>query len=446
MNTSQTTPENTALNDTDSPATTSTSSSAKGKKKALASNTFYLYLLVFSGYFFSLITVPYQTRVLGPEIYGKIGWAFAVMSYFSLFVEFGFLLSGTQEIAENREDKNHIEKIVGAVTLNKLFLSLIGAVVLLAITPFSPTLSQDFWFYFLCYISCIIPSFMLDFFYRGIEQMRSITVRTVAIKAFFTGGIFLFLHSPADYWIVPVLHIIGGGLAVFFAYHHMTRKLHYRIVFPDLKFTFRLLKNSVWFFVSRIASSLYSSTNIFVVGLIYQAASVTTGIFTAATNLLNIMRQLCGPISDSMYPYMIRNKDFRLLRKLLWLLMPPILLGSAVVAYFATQICSILFGSEYAAAGEILRWMMPIFAITLPQYLLGFPTLSALGGAKAANTSVVVASVFHMVALAGLFVLGWLNTVNIVILTFITESIVLLYRIIAVYFYWKRYNSPQSKQ
>ena len=52
-----------------------------------------LYILQFSTYFLSLVTVPYQTRVLGPVVYGYVGVALAVMAYFQLFMDFGFLLS-----------------------------------------------------------------------------------------------------------------------------------------------------------------------------------------------------------------------------------------------------------------------------------------------------------------------------------------------------------------
>ena len=45
--------------------------------KVLATNTIMLYVLTLSNYVFSLLTVPYQTRVLGPELYGIIGFAIA---------------------------------------------------------------------------------------------------------------------------------------------------------------------------------------------------------------------------------------------------------------------------------------------------------------------------------------------------------------------------------
>lgn len=54
------------------------------KSKVLVKNTVMLYLLQFSTYLFSFLTVPYQSRILGPEIYGILGVAGAVMIYFQL--------------------------------------------------------------------------------------------------------------------------------------------------------------------------------------------------------------------------------------------------------------------------------------------------------------------------------------------------------------------------
>ena len=76
-----------------------------GKKNKLFENTIMLYMLTFSNYFFSFISVPYQTRILGAEIYGKLGFAVAFMSYFQLFLDFGFLLSATETVALYRNDK-----------------------------------------------------------------------------------------------------------------------------------------------------------------------------------------------------------------------------------------------------------------------------------------------------------------------------------------------------
>lgn len=401
-------------------------------------NTFFLYLLVFSGYFFALITVPYQTRVLGPELYGKLGWAMATMAYFSLVIEFGYLLSATEKIARFQDNRHEIEKIVGAVTINKLIFALAGLGIVAALAFGWDKMSSDPWFYLLCYAAAIVPSFMLDFFYRGIEEMQVITYRSVAIKAFFTVCIFIFLRTEQDYWVVPALNLVGGLGAVGFVYWHMVKKLRYRLVFPSLTYCFRIMRESAFFFISRIATTVTSNTNTFLLGFIYPPASLALGAYTSADKILGVMCQVFSPIADSLYPYMVKNKDYRFMKKVLIIAMPIIIVGCSVVAIFATPLCTWFLGDRFEAAGPTLALMMPIVAVTLPTYLFGYPALAPLGGSNAVNRSVLVGAAVHAILLATFFISGNFTVTTVVITTIVSEYVCLVYRIIAFMIYRKR--------
>ena len=102
--------------------------------RSLLKNTLYLYILTFSNYFFGFITLPYQTRVLGPEIYGILGFAVAFQAYFNLILDFGFLLSGTRIVSENAKSKTELSKILSGVTISKIILFIIILIVFLAIS------------------------------------------------------------------------------------------------------------------------------------------------------------------------------------------------------------------------------------------------------------------------------------------------------------------------
>jgi len=47
-------------------------------------------LVQLSNYVIPLITLPYLTRVLGAESFGKVAFAQVVMTYFALLVDYGF--------------------------------------------------------------------------------------------------------------------------------------------------------------------------------------------------------------------------------------------------------------------------------------------------------------------------------------------------------------------
>lgn len=73
---------------------------------------------------FPLLTLPYLTRVLSVDVYGSVAYVKSLMSYFQVIVDFGFMLSGTKEIAENVNDENRIGVIVGEITLARLMIAL----------------------------------------------------------------------------------------------------------------------------------------------------------------------------------------------------------------------------------------------------------------------------------------------------------------------------------
>lgn len=400
--------------------------------KLLLKNTFMLYILTFSNYFFSFITVPYQTRILGPEIYGKLGFAMAFATYIQLFLDFGFILSSTEEVARNRENKEQLKYILSGVTACKLVLGAISFLVVNILCFTVERFQKDVLLYELYFLWVFINSFLPDYLYRGLEEMSIITYRTVAIKFFFTIMIFVFLKNEHQYYAVPILNIIGAIGAVIWVYIDLYRRLGINFVRISRDYFLHTLQRSSTYFFSRIATTLYGATNTFILGFLYPTGN-TLGYYTSAEKLTTTARSAFSPIADSLYPHMVKNKDFKLVKKILVILMPIILFGCVFVWIFAEPLCALLLGEDFRLSGDILRLLMPIVAITLPSYIFGFPVLSPMGLAKYANISTIVGSIVQVVNLLILFLFGVLNVKTICIATCITETVVLSFRVIVVF-------------
>lgn len=399
-------------------------------KRNLLKNTVMLYILTFSNYLMGLIVVPYQTRVLGDEVYGVLGVAAALMGFVQLVIDFGFLLSATEEVANHRDDKRMLSRIFTSVSANKLLLTAVSFAVI-----FVMCLSVDRWnqnrdvllFYF---AATAINSLIPDYLYRGIEKMTAITVRTVIIKLFFTLMVFVFVKRPEDVVFIPVLQAIGNLGALLASVWDLRRRLGIglcRISLRDMLFRFR---RSATFFLSRIATTAYTFANTVVLDLI--SAGSMTGFYTSADKLMTTAKNGISPISDSVYPYMIKHRDFSIIKKVLLALEPVIIIACTVMFIWSEPICLWFFGEGFEGAGVSLRTLLPIGVMILPSYLLGFPTLGAMGLAKQANLSVVFAGVFHIAALAILFLAGVLNIVTLGIATSCTEGFILIYRIAVI--------------
>ncbi|MBC2170353.1 oligosaccharide flippase family protein [Listeria booriae] len=412
-------------------------------KKRLLENTIFLYALTFSGYFFSLITVPYQTRILGPEFYGKVGFAVAMMTYFRLVIDFGFILSATADVAKNREDAQKVASIYTAVMYAKGLLTALSFVVLLGICYAVPMLRQDMFLYLLTFASVAVSAFLPDFLYRGLETMKRITIRTLIIQAFFVLMIFLFLKTPQHYYFVPLFTLIGNAVALLFVQRHVSRQLKIKFVRLEKGYLWQTIQKSSPFFFSRISATIYQVTNTLFLGLMYSPGSAKVGMYVASDRLIGTAKTTFSPLADSLYPYMVKNRDFRLLKKIIWIIMPPVIIICTVLSIYANECMALFLGPAFYGAGSILRLLLPIVAITPLVYMLGFPTLSPMGLAKHANLSTVVSAVVQLVGLSILFLTGTFSVQTLCMMTVLSQFTVLVYRVFIV---WKNRHIFSQKE
>lgn len=403
--------------------------SARG---VLLKNTVMLYILQFSGTLLSLAVIPYETRILGPSAYGSLGVATAVMVYFQLFIDFGFMLSATEEVSRRRDDKKALCDILGGVTVCKLLLAVLSAALLLVLCRLIPTWRDKQTLFVLFFVSTVLTSLIPDYLYRGLERMTAITVRTVSIRVFFTAAIFIFLKKPEDILIVPVLNIIGNAAALAAAFAHLKKSFGISMTRMPLKKALPLMRRASTFFYSRIATTAYTAFNTVLIDIL-SAGGAATGLYTSADKLITAGKNALSPVSDSLYPYMVKNRDFKLVRKVMFVVMPVIILGCTAAFIWAEPLCILLFGAEFAGAAEILRAMLPVGIVILPSYICGFPMLSAMGLTKHANYSVIFGTVCHITVLLILFASGNMTTVTLGCTVSLTETIILAYRLTVIY-------------
>jgi len=125
---------------------------------------------------------------------------------------------------------------------------------------------------------------------------------------------------------VPLLLLIGNTGAVLGAYFHLFKTLHFKFTRVTWGQLFADFKRSSFFFYSRIASTVYSATNTVLLGFV-DKAGIVTGYYTSADKIVTTAKNGLSPISDSLYPYMVKNRDFKPAEKLLKILMPIIIAG-----------------------------------------------------------------------------------------------------------------------
>ncbi|MBE6686568.1 MAG: hypothetical protein E7591_04975 [Ruminococcaceae bacterium] len=406
-------------------------------RKTLLVNTIMLYIMQFSTTLMSFIIIPKQTQILGDALYGGyIEASVAIIAYFRIVIDFGFIQSATEKITKNREDKKEIGRILSSVVACKLFLIAISLAVLIALCSFIPAWGSKKYILLLYFGAETLASMTPDFLYRGLEKMSAITYRTVIIRALFMIAILIFFNEPADIWMVPGFTLLGNGIAMLFAYIHVYKKLGIGFVRIPVIRVLKEYAYSFQFFFSNFATMAYTSLNILLLDIITVSGGAT-GHYGAANRLITAGRNALMPISESMYPYMAQNRDFKLVKKMLLTLEPIIIAGCAVIYILAVPFCKWYFGPEFANAGYVLRAMLPMAIITLPNFILGFPTMTAMGKTKHVNYSNIIGSVFHILLLSVLYFMGFLTKekalLSLAWSVSATEFVILIYRLAVIY-------------
>jgi polysaccharide transporter, PST family len=190
--------------------------------RRLVENFFSLSVLNAISFLFPLITVPFLTRVLGPETFGLVSFAMVVIQYFIIFTNFGFAYSATQQISINQNDKKRISDIFSAVITVKLIISAICGVFLVLMILFFQQFRAHYLIFIYTFGIVIGDALVPVWLFQGMEKMKFITLVNFVSKLVFTLLIFVFVRAESDYLIVPLFntcgYLIAGVISFIIAY------------------------------------------------------------------------------------------------------------------------------------------------------------------------------------------------------------------------------------
>lgn len=395
----------------------------------LVTNFFSLFILQGANYLFPLLTVPYLFRTLGVETFGLINFATAFIQYFAIFTDFGFNLSATKYIAENRDDKekvrDHFANVLGA----KLILFLIGLLVLIFIVNIFDTFSVNKFVFILSY-GTILGSVLLPFWlFQGMEEMGYITKITIVTRTLAIIPVFIFVKSDEDYLLVPFFYSIGAILSGVIGLYVAHSKLKITIGFSILSFSsiLKTLKESSVFFISRISVSLYTVSNTFILGLVL--GNIAVGYYVAAEKLYSALQSMYFPLSNALYPYIVKSKNIFAFKKIFIAVVLVNTIGVLIFIFGANFLLNVIYTKIDIQSVNVLKILFVGCLVSVPSVLLGYPLLGALGFTKYTNLTVIISSIFHVIGLVFLFSFNYITIYSVAILVVVTESLVLILRI-----------------
>ena len=395
-------------------------------KNKLLSNTIYLYILTFVKMLFPLLTLPYLTRVLGVDTYGCVAYIKSYMSYIQLVLDFGFLLSATKEIAiAKKHDESRIAYIIGDTFAEKIILVVISAFITLVASFCVPILKSNMSFLWLYFIAIGITIFLPDFFYRGIDRMEFVTVPYTVAKLISVCLTFCLIKDDSDILLIPVFEIISSITAVCISLLFLKR-LKVKVHFTSFNKWFKDLKDSSIYFISNFATTIFGAFTTIVVGIVLVEESVA--YWSVCMQVVSAAKSLYTPISNSIYPHMVTDKDISLVSKIRNIMTVPLIIGSVVVICFGEPIMVVVGGENYEYAGYILKLLLPVIVASFYSMLYGWPVLGAIGKEKETTKTTVLAALVQIIGIVAFCLTNSFNLVSLAICCGVSEVLLFIMR------------------
>ncbi len=308
-----------------------------------------------------LVIFPRVVRVLGPAMYGQLGFAAAVAGFFGLLASPGFSTYALREAARSSERVPFLVRhVLGA---RAVFAT--GAYTLLVLfTLFlAPRDGQTRLLILLSGLAFVVGSLDTQWIFAARSRLSMIAVQGALSQLAYAGLILALVRGSRDAWIIPAATVFSLILSTLLIW--LPARRQYRIPSPEISprvWGLFLPICMVMGFAS-LMSMIYDQID--VVMLRYFRASATElgtyvasyGLMTMAMSFLPILGQVFLPLLSGAAGQ-DRDSEKKYLR---WFgnatvgLALPIAVGGFILAVPLTQF---VFGSQYSGAGTLFRWLM----------------------------------------------------------------------------------------
>lgn len=369
------------------------------------------------------ITIPYLSRVLGPNGIGEYSFTFSVVTYFVLAANLGVSNYAQREIAYAQEDTYRQSRTFYEVSVLRFLLVLVNLVVYYFVVASWQVSHTIYW---LQALNIVAVAFDISWFFQGLEEFGKIVFRNFLVRILNVASIFLLIHQASDVLkytaLMGGMNVLSGILIWLYLPGHLV-KVPIREWKPFRNFLI------IWqMFLPQIAIQIYVVLNKTMLGL-FSASYAENGYYEQADKLVKLLLTLATSLGTVMLPrisyayaqglqaevkrYMLRSFQFT------WFLTIPMCLGLMAIA---PNFVPWFYGPGYEKTGVILQIISGILVAIGLSNVIGIQYLLPTNRQNELTLSVVIGAVFNF--LINLVLIPRYQSIGVAISTLLTECIV----------------------
>lgn len=298
----------------------------------------------------------YLATRLGPDPFGMVGFAFAVVTYLTVFVDSGFVDVGSREVAA-LDDATEAARLGVGVTLVRTAVAIVCMVGLVLAAPVlepDPVGRQVLILTgLMIFVAAVDPAWI----YKGLRRSVPVGISLVLRRLLYAIFVFTFIEGPDDVLRVPLAQAGGELIGVMWLGGAL---LASGITMVDLRRGWSTFWASRPLMLAKLLRTSVVTADVVLLGLMATASDV--GLYTADYRFCFLVMALAGSIQVAYLPDVTRPSDgprqiasARRHMELSSAVGTPIAVGGVLVA---GPLLGLVFGADYLPATTALQILL----------------------------------------------------------------------------------------
>ena len=324
-----------------------------------------------------LVTIPYLSRILGPELVGVYSYTYSITNYFVLFAVCGMSTYGVRAIARAGEDRRERSKVFWSAFLSQAIIGVTTLLIYILYGIFfhegglAITFIWGFWV-----ISAVVDVSWLLF---GCNEFKTPTIRSFVTRLLQLISIFIFVKDANDLTIYIFIISIGFLINQLLLLPFIRKYIDiYKPTWKEI--TSHFIPN-LRLFLPVLAVSLYTTLDKIMLGAMSNMTE--TGYFEYAEKISRLPLTAITALGTVMLPAMSqiladgkRERAIALLGKSMWVMLAIAYAFMFGIIAVVEEFVPIFFGEGFLPAIPLmilLSIIIPVISVTNvigKQYLL----------------------------------------------------------------------------
>ena len=363
-------------------------------KNYIYSNIYQLILVVTP-----LITTPYLTRAMGAEVLSINSWTANIVQWFVLFGIMGINKYGNREIAKVRDNQEQLSRTFIEIFLMQISTLAISSIVYLVyIIVFNPVYKIIMLIQGITLIGVAVD---ITWFFYGIEDLKKVTIRNVAVKLIGIALIFALVKGSEDLIAFVLINTLTGVFGQVIVWSQLVKQItYYKVKFKDV---IKHYKPNFALFIPQIAISVYSILDITMLGALYEDLRFVN-FYEQSSKLVKMFMFFITSIGSVMLPRIAniyaKNEHEKIktyLQKTFnfaFYLSIPMIFGIVSIIH---NFIGWFLPSEYSVVGNMIIAISPIILFISISNVYGIQYMVPIGMTKQYSISVICGAIINFI-------------------------------------------------